>query len=449
MRRILTEFQPDAVEIEQRSVPGGARWTLYLVTLLLISVVLWSCWAEVDEIVSAPGKVISSEPILVVQGTTDALPVKSMTIKFGQIVRPGETLATLDQTFSSANVRQLEVKIAAFNVNIERLMAEVQGRPFEIDSRVNDSNYRDWEIQKQVFDQRQKEVEARRAGFESELNKIEVQKNSTRAEIKNSESRRDALIEVRDTTEELYSKGSKSKLEWLNAVEQVKQVETEVTTKTNKLDELDAGKVVLEKQYAEWLAVRRAEIAGKLLDTHDEISSMEEDLNKAKKVQEFTTIPVPADGKFDEYFVLEVAERTIGSIIQQGEALVKLAPLGAPLVVEMDIPSRDIGKVKIGDTVNIKLVAYSYQKHGYLTGKIVTISEGTEEQKGQAQQQQIPHYKARVSIDDPSALDNVSANFRLIPDMVAECEVKVGRRRVIEFFLYPIWRAFDSSIREP
>ena len=57
--RTLVEFQPDAVEIEQRSVPGGARWTLYTVIGLLISTVVWSCWAQVDKIVTAPGKLIT------------------------------------------------------------------------------------------------------------------------------------------------------------------------------------------------------------------------------------------------------------------------------------------------------------------------------------------------------------------------------------------------------
>jgi len=445
MKSVITEFQPDAVEIEQRVVSGGARWTLYVVALFLVAVVWWSCWAEVDQIVRAPGKIVSIAPVRIIQGAA-AAPIESMIARFGQIVRPGDTLATLDSTFSDADIRQFLVKIDAVNSAVARLEAEREEREFNITGHERD---RGWLVQLSFYEERKKQFNSKMEEFASEVLKVESQKASNLLEMSATESLLETLRGLRDTKIELYEKGSESKINMLNSVEQVKQEETKVEVAKSKFRELDAQLVVIEKQTAAFVAGWRAEIAGKLTEAYDELGTLQEDLNKANKALEYTTISVPADGEYPEYYVLEAAERTLGSVVKEGEALFKLAPLGSTLEVEMEVPSRDIGRVQIGDEVKIKLTAFPYQKHGYLTGTITTISEGTEEKQSEGGQPQMPYYRARVSIVDPNALTNVSKNFRLIPDSVAECEIKVGRRSVISFFLYPLWRAFDTSIRDP
>ncbi len=70
----------------------------------------------------------------------------------------------------------------------------------------------------------------------------------------------------------------------------------------------------------------------------------------------------------------------------------------------------------------------------------------TEEDTGGGRKIQV--YKARISILRDT-LREVPADFALLPGMAASAEVKVGKRRVISYFLYPIIRSLDSSLREP
>ncbi|MED5576498.1 MAG: hypothetical protein VX757_03260, partial [Planctomycetota bacterium] len=88
----LIEFQPDAVEIEERPIPGKARWTLYIVILIIVSVVAWSWFTEVDRIVVAEGELITAITPLVVQSATTN-EVREIRAKFGQVVNPGDVLA--------------------------------------------------------------------------------------------------------------------------------------------------------------------------------------------------------------------------------------------------------------------------------------------------------------------------------------------------------------------
>ena len=101
--------------------------------------------------------------------------------------------------------------------------------------------------------------------------------------------------------------------------------------------------------------------------------------------------------------------------------------------------------------MTVKINAFNYQKHGFLSGVVRTISEGAFEQKqGQNQQASgMANYRGRVDLLQPVQLDNVPDDFRLMPGMTASAEIKVGKRRVIEYFLYPLLRYLDTGLREP
>jgi HlyD family secretion protein len=57
------------------------------------------------------------------------------------------------------------------------------------------------------------------------------------------------------------------------------------------------------------------------------------------------------------------------------------------------------------------------------------------------------YYRARILIS--GKLKNVDSNFRLIPGMEAQCEIKSDRRRVITYVLYPLIKALDETAKEP
>ena len=118
----LIEFQPDAVEIEERPIPGKARWTLYVVILIIVSVVAWSWFTEVDRIVVAEGELITAITPLVVQSATTN-EVREIRAKFGQVVNPGDVLAVLDGDLPELDVAKLEGDILSREATIARLLS--------------------------------------------------------------------------------------------------------------------------------------------------------------------------------------------------------------------------------------------------------------------------------------------------------------------------------------
>ena len=461
--KLLVEFQPDAVELEHRSVPGGARWTLYTVIALVIGFVAWSYWAEVDRIVVANGKLITTETPVVLQPIT-TMEIKKINVGFGDKVRVGEVLATLDPTFTDADVQQLESKQLSLRSNIARGIAERDGSPFAIAGHEGD---KDWQMQYQLYRERQKEKEAKLQEFDSERNKIDVQKANTQISIKSNKERVEIFKELEASSKRLRSKGSHSEIDYLSRRLQRSEAEVKLTDLESSLRSYDADLESLEKRRSAYIASWNSEVASGLLDSYEKLANTEQELKKARRMGESDEVRVPPNELYEEFIVLEVADLSAGSVVKAGEPLFRLMPLDVPLEMEIEIAGRDIGRVRAvenmpkdeqlenfefpqGSEVTVKINAFNYQKHGFLSGVVRTISEGAFEKQGQSQQPPpMANYRGRVELLQPVRLENVPEDFRLMPGMTASAEIKVGKRRVIEYFLYPLLRYLDNGLREP
>ena len=124
-----------------------------------------------------------------------------------------------------------------------------------------------------------------------------------------------------------------------------------------------------------------------------------------------------------------------------------LAPLSKPVEAEIKVASRDVGFVREGDPVRLKVDAFNYSEHGFAEGHVRSISEGafTVDDNGQAVS---PFYKARVVIDRMKFVD-VPKNLRLIPGMTLAGDVKVGRRSLFRYVVGGFVRGVGESMREP
>jgi HlyD family secretion protein len=157
-------------------------------------------------------------------------------------------------------------------------------------------------------------------------------------------------------------------------------------------------------------------------------------------------LTAPADA-----VVLDLAQRSIGSVVREAEPIVTLVPLGVPLEAEVSINAQDIGRVEVKEQVRIKFDAYPFQKFGTATGMIRTISRDAftpNPNDGAIGPAALPFFKARVQLGD-TGLRTSDESVRLLPGMSVTAEIKVGRRTVISYFLYPLIRGLDDSIREP
>jgi HlyD family secretion protein len=186
----------------------------------------------------------------------------------------------------------------------------------------------------------------------------------------------------------------------------------------------------------------RSDHSQQLVQTRQDLSEAMETLSKANKLHDFTHMTAPVDGT-----VQEVADRSTGSVLKEAETVVTLVPDGADLYVDAKVSSRDIGYIKLGDTVRIKLESYPFQRFGTVSGVLTVISPDSMPLKEGDERSELV-YPVQVKLNADRA-DLARRGIRIKPGLGASAEIKTGRRSIAAYLLDPVLRITDESLREP
>jgi HlyD family secretion protein len=431
------DFQSDARKIDERRPPWVARATLYVLVAVIVIAGVWASVAKVDRIVVAPGKLVTTASTIVVQPLETSV-VRSLNARVGDIVRQGDALATLDPTFSEADAGQLRGKIKSLAAQIDRLESELDDRAYE--PKLLDDETR---LQSTIWTRRAEQNKAKLASYNQQIRHVEAEmatKNADRAAL---EVRLAVAKELEAMRNFLMQKEIGSKVNYLDAKGQRLQVEREMQLATNNRTELEEELERVKAEKAGYLAEFREKSAEELVQARRDHDAAAKQLDKAERRNAVTVLTAPADS-----IVLEVAQRSVGSVMKEAEPLYTLVPLDSPLEAEVSVEGLDVGQVENGAEARLKLEAWPFQKHGTLSGHVRTVSDDTFTPDPKKDGQQRPYYKARVEVT-ATDLRDVPRNFHLIPGMAVTAEIKAGERTILSYFLYPLLRGLDESIREP
>lgn len=436
IEEMVTEFQSDAVEIEQGPPPRIALMTTYALLGLFTVAVSWASFAHVDKIVTARGQLVPTTPQIVMQPFETSV-IKAVNVRAGDIVRKGDVLAVLDSTFAGSDYAQLQSQRDSFKAQKDRLEAELAKRDYTPSA----SPTKDEILQDAIWRQR-------RVTYNSRLEDLDQQSAESRAslatlkrDIDLLDDRLRVIEQIEGMRRDLEKSSVGSKLNVLVARSDSLSVRREMEhTRNTMLQEqhrLNALKAQRETFESEW----RQKATEELIDVARKYENVVEQLQKAERRRELVNLVAPEDA-----VVLQVAQRSVGSIQQEAEALVTMVPLNAELEAEVRIAPDDVGLLKTGLTAKIKLDAFPFQKHGTLEAELRTISENTFTPDNRPDSPS--YYKAMLHLT-ASELRNVPEDQRFLPGMTLAGEIKLGTRSVISYFLYPLIRTFDESLREP
>jgi hemolysin D len=180
-----------------------------------------------------------------------------------------------------------------------------------------------------------------------------------------------------------------------------------------------------------------------------DISTATQQLASSERRRSLVVLRAPAHG-----VVLELGQRSIGSVAKEAEPLVTLVPQDNTIEAEVDVDSVDVARLRVGDPVRVKFDALPYQRHGTLDGTVRVITENsfqtdrnttapTDKPDGRPS-----FFRGRIALG-PVKLRNVPNDFHLIPGMTTSAEIVIGKRTIISYLLDPIVRLFDEGLREP
>lgn len=438
--RLIAEFQSDAIEVEQRSPPRFARITLYCVLALIVAAVSWASLSQVDMIVTAQGKLITMRPNLVVQPLETSV-IREIHVKAGDRVNRGDLLATLDPTFSQADHDQLRNRVGGFDASIARLRAELADTDYVV-ANLGDA---DAVLQRNMFLQRKSARDAQMQNFDAQIASAQANLKTAQNEEAVLVQRLDNMRSIESMRSTLMDKEVGSKLNFLlsrdarlDVESNLARVRGNIADYAHRVDKARADQKVFAEDF-------RRTAYQDLVETLTKRDSASEELKKVELRRQLIVLRAPADA-----IVLEIASRTIGSVVREAETLFMLVPRDVPLQAEVNVEGRDVGQISVGQPVRIKFEPFPFQKYGTGTGSVRVISQDSfaPDPKAEGARRTIaPYYRVLVDLSDVQ-LRLPSARTQLIPGMAVTAEMKVGQRSVISYFLYPLLRGLDESIRE-
>jgi hemolysin D len=436
--KTVIEYLPDADEIERSPVPRFAQITLQVMVACFASFVLWASFSQLDQVVVAQGRLVNPLPNIVVQPLETSI-VQTVDVRAGQVVKKGETLATLDATFIQADETQLRVRLTSLETQIEGLEQELsgavaQGRPVLSADDL---------LQANLVSERKANYRAQQVRLAENSAKLRAALATNRNDQHRVASRLKSLKEMESMQEKMVAQKFGAPLQLLEAQQRSKEVERDLELVGSReleirreLGAVEAEKTVFEKGW-------RQKSMEDLLAVTRERDAIKEQLQKADKRYKLVTLVSPVDA-----VVLEIAKLSPGSIVKEAETFFTLVPLNVVMEAEVNIDSVDVGYIKLGHPVHLKLDAYPFQKHGMLEAKVRTISEDAFRRDPGAKTGADAYYLARITLEKGD-LKNMLESARLLPGMTLSAEIKVGQRSVMSYLSWPLTKGMSEAIREP
>ncbi len=429
-KNIETEFLPAALELEETPASPAGRLMIWTIVLLFTSGIAWASMGQLDIVTVATGKIIASGHSKQIQAM-DIGTVKAIHVQEGQAVRKGDVLIELDDRSARADEQRLSNEKQLLQKEIERLDSLLDMVNGSIDSadetgHLDQLGHAQWQ---EYSDSRQSLISIRE--------KLEVEQKSLQTQVEKYRKLLPIVSKKADNFKKLSNRKLLAEQQYLEAEQQRIEVVHELKTLYARSEENMAGVKEAEDRLQQYISEFKRSLLQKQDETQHGIQVIQQELVKADRRIKLQTLLAPVDG-----VVQQLVMHTVGGVVSPAQVLMIVVPQQANLEVEAFVENRDIGFVEAGQQVEVKIEAFPFTRYGVIRGEITHLSRDAiaDEHKGLI-------YKAQIALHDNQVMVNGRA-VALSPGMNVTAETKTGKRRMIEYFLSPLLRAKNESLRE-
>ena len=443
---LIGAFESDTTAVLQRIAPRRVSVTMYTFLGMLTLGIVLSCIVKLDRVVtSVNGIIVTSEGTIYVSALNPSV-IKSVDVKVHQIVKKGQALATIDPTFTQADLLQMQEHMASDEATVARERAEIASVPYHFDPK---DKYES--IQGGIWLKRQAQYHADLANFDGQINSAEAQMSQAQSDVDKYTKRLKLNSDIQNVYEPLLDKGYVSKLQVLTSTDTTTEISRLRADAENEIEQYKETATALKAQRESYIHKWFSDTATQLVLDVNDLNLTRDSLDKDQKYQDLTSLDAPEDA-----IVVQIGKMSPGSIAAGNGAdtltpgvdpLFTLAPLSAPVEAELDIATTDIGFIAVGNVVDVKLDSYSYVLYGMAFGVVKSISEGSFSVDAN-NTPVLPYFKVRVKITKVD-LHDVPPDFRLIPGMTLVGDVIVGQRTIMSYLTETMLRQGSEAMREP
>ncbi|WDZ94929.1 HlyD family type I secretion periplasmic adaptor subunit [Herbaspirillum sp. WKF16] len=441
----------DPLGLMQGTPPAqNGRLVLWTISILTLAIVLWAGVGKLDIIVSAEGKLVPQTLLKIVQ-PAEAGVVRQILVNEGDKVKAGQVLARLDTTLAHADSAVVVGDLAHQRMQERRIKAELSDQPM-LPSVGEDPT---------VFAQVSGQYRAHRQAYldslaqeRALLNKAEHERRGALQILSKLEQALPTYERAADAYTKLEGEGFFSPLATADKRREATEKAHDLDAQRSAVAALDAAIRAQERRIGQIQSSYRSELEKEHADIRARIAQLQPSIDKAVYREGLMELKAPQDA-----IVKDLATTGLGFVVQPGNVVMTLVPQAEPLFADVSIRNEDVGFVAAGQSAQIKVAAYPFQKYGMLGGVVTHIGPDATDIRRQDQADSVKgsddpfnasvsKYKARVRLNGQALRDPFGKSLSLTPGMQVTVEIQQGKRTVLEYLLSPVQRVAQQAGRE-
>jgi HlyD family secretion protein len=239
----------------------------------------------------------------------------------------------------------------------------------------------------------------------------------------------------------LYDKKIVTVLNYYTASDATLNAERGTANTQKSINSISSEITILGSENKAFIAQWASTLTSDITSTNERLMQAQQERIKLAQLANGVIVKAPVDG-----IVLDLPAVSEGAIVREGDKILTLVQANEPLYLEVDIDPKDISDLKMGLQTSVKIDAMPFQKYGDVKGEVIFVSQDTFSESLAGEKGF--YYRGRIKTQ-PLSESAMPKDFLLNQGMLASADIKVGQRRLISYFTYPITRAFEESFTEP
>jgi hemolysin D len=464
-------FHSPALAIEETPPAPFASGLMWALAVLLLGAITWACIGEIEIVATAPGRLIPDGRVKVLQTIEPAL-VRAIHVREGQRVQEGDLLIELDPTLSQADLSSSQQRLQQNQQQMARLMVEMRGQHLPMSAQASNASMA--RTAPALTPDQMATIQAREAAFEAKLAEARASVDEKTKALKAAESTHTKLrLNLGLATKRyqqslaLVKEGFFSEGERLKQEQEVVGLEHDLAAQSQTLAQLAAGLQEARFRQAAVEQERKVQILAEVEQASREGASLQAEFEKAQQLNGLKTLRAPVSG-----VVQSLGVTTLGSAVAANQPLLTIVPENTPLIAEVLLSNNDIGYVRIGQSVEVKLDSFPFTQYGAVAGTVKWISADAEFQNPQALDKQTGAgqsasssnrnfdssnsdqrtnglaYRVQIALAGPDASIWVKGHPQpLQSGMSLQADIQTDKRRLIQLVLNPLEKGWNEGVR--
>jgi len=430
-----THLEDSVTRIKPRAASSMLLW---IIVAFVVIFFVWAAFTELDRTVRGQGRVVPSSQLQVVSNLEGGV-VEDILVRSGQVVRQGDELIRLDRTASGAELGSGSATLAALEIKIARLTAEVTGRspryPAASDPAIADQI----RVEQSLHATRMADLSAITSAGMARVGQAErgvAEAQSTFQSRQSAWRQRQAEVTM---MRPLVERGIEPRLTLVQAEAQASIAQSDMQAASETIGRARQGlaeaRFALAQAQQQW----RTQSGTELATAQAEFAARQRALPALADRAQRTVLRAPLAGRINRVLIT-----TRGGTIRPGEPVVEIVPSNENLVIEVQIQPSDIAFVRIGQPAQVAITAYDRSVYGVLDGTVTTISPDAtvNERTGES------FYTVKVRTNVNYLRDTNGRQMPIGVGMTAEVDLLGEKRTILQYILSPIARLSETALRE-